>query len=100
MVKFVADISRQVLAVGGELHADAEADLLALGSRQSDLWGGNFYPWKAGEERIEFTSFINIRPADENPGMQVLDPAIRQKMILMVENLLLAPAESMQEAHS
>jgi Protein of unknown function (DUF5674) len=32
MVKFVADVRRGVLAVGGELHADAEALLLQSGS--------------------------------------------------------------------
>lgn len=34
MAKFVADIERGVIAIGGELHADAEAMLLVNGSRQ------------------------------------------------------------------
>ena len=95
MVKFVADIEKQILAVGGELHADAEAMLLAQGSHQSDLWGGNFYPWKSPEARIEFTSFINIRPADENASMEVLDVGIRAAIIGIVETLLLPPDELM-----
>ena len=34
MVKLVVDIERAVVAIGGELHADAEAILLEQGSRQ------------------------------------------------------------------
>jgi hypothetical protein len=93
MVKFVADIEKEILAAGGELHADAEALLLAQGSRQSDLWGGNFYPWKTPDQRVEFTSFVNIRPADENASMEVLSPVIRGKIVGLVEKLLLAPGE-------
>jgi hypothetical protein len=44
MVKFVVDVRRGVAAVGGELHADAEAVLLEAGSEQQDLWGANYYP--------------------------------------------------------
>ncbi|HEY7216679.1 MAG TPA: DUF5674 family protein, partial [Thermoanaerobaculia bacterium] len=46
MVKYVVDIERRIAAVGGGLHADAENLLLESGSRQSDLWGANYYPGK------------------------------------------------------
>jgi hypothetical protein len=35
MVKFVADVRRKIVAVGGELHADAEELLLEDGSNQA-----------------------------------------------------------------
>ena len=38
-IKAVVDVSREVMAVGGDLHADDEAALLADGSGQRDLWG-------------------------------------------------------------
>ena len=41
-VKFVVDIKTGQLAVGGELHSDAELLLLENDAEQSDLWGGNF----------------------------------------------------------
>jgi len=44
MVKLVVDVERGVVAVGGELHADAEQLLLEQGSRQANLWGANYYP--------------------------------------------------------
>ena len=96
MVKFVADVSKGCLAIGGELHADAEALLLAQGSRQSDLWGGNFFPWNPPGERLEFTSLINIRPADDNPSMEICDQAIRYKVEALAERILLSKDETME----
>ena len=55
MVKYVVDIRRRVIGIGGELHADAEQLLLADGSRQDDVWGANYYPGKGPEGCIEFT---------------------------------------------
>ncbi|HET8577055.1 MAG TPA: DUF5674 family protein, partial [Methylomirabilota bacterium] len=80
MVKYVADVERGVIAVGGELHADAEQVLLERGSRQADLWGVNYYPGRGREGCIEFTSLINIRPARGNPGMEIADPRIRERI--------------------
>jgi hypothetical protein len=37
MVKFVVDVERGVIAIGGEMHSDAEEVLLESGSRQADL---------------------------------------------------------------
>lgn len=80
MVKYVVDIDRHVAAVGGELHADAEQLLLAEGSRQPDLWGANYYPGKGRDECIEYTSLINIRPAQGNRSMLIADPVIRERV--------------------
>jgi hypothetical protein len=38
MVKGVVDLEKQVIALGGELHADEEAFLLREGSAQKSLW--------------------------------------------------------------
>ena len=35
-IKTVADIKRNLLAVGGEFHIDCEEELLKTGSRQED----------------------------------------------------------------
>lgn len=80
MVKVVVDVERQVAAVGGDLHADAEELLLEDGSRQVDLWGANYFPGRGPESCIEFTSLINIRPAQSNPGMEIVDPVIRERV--------------------
>ena len=80
MVKLVADVERQVIAIGGEMHSDAEEVLLESGSRQVDLWGANYYPGRGRESCIEFTSFINIRPSAGNRGMELQDEALRAKV--------------------
>ena len=80
MVKYVVDVEREVIAIGGELHADAEQLLLESGSEPADLWGSNYYPGRGPDECVEFTSLINIRPAQGNPGMEVLDPAMRGRI--------------------
>ena len=80
MVKYVVDLERKVVAVGGELHADAEAMLLEDGSRQEDLWGANYYPGRDPEQCIEYTSLINIRPAQGNRSMVLEDEHLRTRV--------------------
>jgi hypothetical protein len=80
MVKYVVDVERKVIAVGGELHADAEQLLLEDGSRQGDLWGANYYPGAGREKCIEYTALINIRPAQGNRGMEVSDLRVRDQI--------------------
>ncbi len=80
MVKYVADVERGVIAIGGQLHADSEHVLLEDGSRPDDLWGANYLPGRGREDCIEYTSLINIRPARGNPGMEIEDPAIRERI--------------------
>jgi hypothetical protein len=80
MVKYVVDVERGVAAVGGELHADAEALLLEDGSRPQDLWGANYYPGRGRDDCIEYTSLINIRPAQDNRSMEVEDEGTRERV--------------------
>lgn len=80
MVKYVVDVQRQVIAIGGELHPDAEQILLEDGSRQQDLWGANYSPRAGAERCIEFTALINIRPTQGNRSMEVLDPRLREQI--------------------
>lgn len=88
MVKYVADLNRQLIAVGGGLHADAEALLLEDGSRQQDLWGANYYLDVDEASCIEFTSLINIRPAQGNRSMEIESEAIRGRVRELTFRLL------------
>jgi hypothetical protein len=80
MVKFVADVERSVIAVGGELHSDAGAVLLENGSRQQDLWGANYYPGRGPDDCLEYTALINIRPSRGNRSMEIEDPVSRERV--------------------
>jgi len=89
MVKVVVDIERGVLALGGELHADGEALLLDDGSSQMNLWGANVYPQKPIEDRIDYTSLINIRPAQGNTEMLIQDPEVCAQVSAVIKQLIL-----------
>ncbi len=88
MVKFVVDVERVVVALGGEMHVDAEAVLLEAGSRHEDLWGGNFYPHRTRERRIEYGALINIRPAQDNFGMFIQSDSVKRQVCEAVERLI------------
>ena len=88
LVKAVVDVTRGIMVIRGELHADEEATLLEQGSRQEDLWGINLYPGKSPEEWIEFDSLINVRPSRGNRSRGVEDPAIRAKIVEIVGELV------------
>jgi hypothetical protein len=88
MVKFVVDIERKLVAIGGELHSDAEDVLIERGSRQESLWGGNYYPGRGEARCLEYGSMINIRSAQKNESMLVQDPAIREKIRTVVFSLI------------
>lgn len=80
MVKAVADVERELLAVDAEMHADLEQLLLENGSSQDDLWGINLWFDEDGEDFIEFDSMINIRPRQGNRSRDVENPETREKI--------------------
>ena len=87
MVKAVVDVEKQVMAVGGELHADEETFLLERNSRQESLWGINLYTDRELPEMVEFDSMINIRPRQNNRSRGVEDPALQKRIIEIVRKL-------------
>ena len=80
MIKGVVDIEREIIALGGEMHVDAEEILLKNGSKQSNLWGFNILLDKGREDCLIYESFINIRPRDNNRSLEVQDIKIRERM--------------------
>ncbi len=87
MVKIVVDLERRLIALDAEMHADLEQFLLEQGSEQQHLWGANLY--FEGPLWIEFTSLINIRPAQGNRGMEVENPQLRDQIDSLVHSLIL-----------
>ena len=89
-IKAVVDVSRGIMVIGGDLHADDEGVLLADGSLQRDLWGINLHPAVDGAKWIEFDSMINIRPRDGNRSRGVDDQRTRARIRSVVESLIVA----------
>ena len=83
-IKVAVDIHRKVLAGGGEFHADCESLLMEDGSRREDVWAAD---WLPTERKVRFTALINIRPR-VNPGMEIRDAGIRQRLEKVVRTLL------------
>ncbi len=88
MVKGVIDINKRLIALGGELHADAEQVLLDQGSKQVDLWGFNIYPDKSREEYLEYTSMINIRPRQDNKDREIKDLNLRRQIKTIIDEMV------------
>ena len=80
MIKGVVDVEREILAMGGEYHMDANEILIKNKSKQQDIWGFNWYFDKSGDERIEYVSLINIRPGQDNRKMEVQNVFLRDRM--------------------
>ena len=88
VVKGVADIDREVIALGGEWHMDANKILVEEGSSQEHIWGFKIYPDKRGNDAVEYISLINIRPHQENRSMEIADPAIRDTIRRILQQLI------------
>ena len=88
MIKIVVDVSQEIIALGGEMHADAEEALLKSDSKQEDLWGANIYPDREGDEKIEYESLINIRPSQNNNSLDIQDQELKSKIKSIIQKLI------------
>ncbi len=82
-IKAAADIKREIVSIGCELHIDCAEELAENGSKINDLWGFNIYP----DKKLDFISLINIRPADNNRTMEIKSEEIRDRIKKIVEKL-------------
>ena len=85
MIKIAVDIRREILAGGGEMHADCGRLLLEDGSEQDDIWGANWYP---REKRVEFEALINIRPLLGNRSLVIQNQEIRNSVEMITKAML------------
>ncbi len=83
VIKIVADLDRKVLGVGGPMHHDIEALLLADGSDLKSLWGFSLYFDRPWVEAFEFRSHVNVRPKDGSPSIQIHDEKICKALVIL-----------------
>ncbi len=89
MLKAVVDVEQQVIAIGPELHADAQTFLIEkAGSSGMHTWGINLYPGDAGEGFIEYDSLVNLKPAIGNRTRDVENPETREKIRAIVQKFV------------
>lgn len=75
-IKTVIDIKKKICSAGCDRHFESEKILLEKGTRQSDIWGGGV---DLETKTIDYNSFINIRPRDNNTSNEIQDPNVRKK---------------------
>ena len=73
-IKLGVDVRLEILAGGGELHADCEEMRLNDESEQKDIWGADCDPIN---QMVTFKSLINLRPRQNNRKIEVQDPVLR-----------------------
>lgn len=88
MVKAVVDVTRGVMAVGGDLHVEMKERLIKEGSAAEDLWGVRIYFWATLEESIEYVSQINYRPARNNASWHIRDVFLCGTIRRVMERLI------------
>jgi hypothetical protein len=59
--------------------------LLEDGSQQEEIWGADWYPEL---KQVGCESLINIRPRQKNRGMEIKDLVLREKIEIIVRQLL------------
>ena len=74
-VKTVIDIENKICSAGADRHFESEKILLDSGSKQSNLWGGGI---DLNSKEIDFNSFINIRPKDNNSSNEIQSEEVRR----------------------
>ncbi len=74
-IKTVIDIEKKICCAGMDRHFEGEELLLDQGSIQSKIWGGGL---DLETKAIDFNSFINIRPNDNNTSNEIQDAKTRE----------------------
>jgi len=83
-IKITVDIDKEIVAVGGEYHADAEKILLEKGSLQNNIWGGGV---DLILKRFETNAMINLRTS-QNSSTEILDEKIREKFLKICHKMI------------
>lgn len=75
-IKTVIDIEQKTCSAGMDRHFEGEQILLSGGSQQSNIWGGGM---DLETKEIDYNSFINIRPNDNNTKNEIQSENIKSK---------------------
>ena len=81
-IKTVIDIQNKKCIAGMNMHFDGEKIFLENGSKQEYIWGGGI---DLETKKIDFNSFINIRPNQNNDSNEIQDIKIRDEFKLLME---------------
>ena len=75
-IKTVIDIEKKICSAGCDRHFESEQLLLQQGSKQDNIWGGGI---DLESKIIDYNSFINIRPTQNNTSNEIQNEELRNK---------------------
>lgn len=81
-IKTVIDIEKKICSAGMDRHFEGEQILLQQGSQQKHLWGGGI---DLETKEIDYNSFINIRPRDNNTKNEIQSESIKKIYKMLTE---------------
>jgi len=85
-IKITIDIVQKIVALGGEYHADAEAELVKLyRSKHGDIWGGG-YNFK--KKVFETNAIVNIKPNHGNHSLEITDSNTKDEFLNLAKKML------------
>lgn len=80
-IKITIDIVQEIIALGGEYHADAEALMIRnYNCKQENIWGGGY---QISKNEFIVDALINIRPMHNNPSTDILDARKRVRFLTL-----------------
>ena len=91
LVKAVVDVEQEIMALGGEMHADEEVFLMEnYGAQRANTWWINLLPGRFGnDEFLVYDSMVNLKPSFGNRTRGVDDPTIRKRIQHIVRSLII-----------
>jgi len=75
-IKTVIDIEKRICSAGMDRHFEGEKILLEQGSDQRNIWGGGI---DLETKEIDYNSFVNIRPQDNNTKNEIQSEDTKKK---------------------
>lgn len=81
-IKTVIDLEKKTCSAGMSRHFEGEEILLGMGSQQTNIWGGGI---DLETKEIDFNSFINIRPRDNNTKNEIQSEEIKKTFQKLTE---------------
>jgi Protein of unknown function (DUF5674) len=81
-IKTVIDIEKKICSAGMDRHFEGEQLLLQQNCLQTNIWGGGI---DIETKEIDFNSFINIRPQDNNTKNEIQSEEIKQKYLALTQ---------------
>jgi hypothetical protein len=84
-IKITADISREIVAIGGEYHADAEEILVKdFKCENKNIWGGGY---NVKLRKFETNAVLNIKPLI-NDSTEIINQKTRENFLNLTREKL------------